>query len=57
MFCYQDLLTYALTDVKDAFYGPRSQFERRARISAQTSAILTDHFVVCVSPFRHVDGY
>lgn len=35
----------------------RPEFEPRAPISAQTSAILTAHFVVSVSPFRHVDGY
>jgi len=57
MFCYQDLLTYALTDVKNAFYGSRTQFEPRARISVRTSAILTDHFVISLSLFRYVDGY
>jgi hypothetical protein len=57
VFCDVDLLTHALADVKNVFYGSRTQFESRARISARTSAILSDNFVVSVSPFRHVDGY
>jgi len=57
MYFYQDFLTYALTAVKNAFYGSRPHFEPRARISPRTSAILTDHFVASLSPFRHVDGY